>query len=354
MKQIALTLFAIAALSRASSGQVAAGGPAGRAPAAGFHVEAAAGEPSGAKAARVREVLLPGVLETTGQVAFDDRRIATISSRVRGRIEEVDTSLWETVAEGQPILKLYSPDFLTAEAEYLQAKGMTGSRAIVQAGAWMAQAAKRKLELLGMEDSDIEALKRPSTVIALKAPIGGVILQNDSLRGASVNPGDALFQVGRLDRVWITADVYEVDLGRVQVGQELAAVTAAYPDEVFRGKISRVSPEIDPESHTAQIRCEVENPGGRLRPRMLARVRVLTKPAAALVVPQKSLVFDGDSYYAFVETGANSVERRKVEISSWNERGYARVVSGLKTGELVLPESLRLNALWHRSRGESD
>jgi multidrug efflux pump subunit AcrA (membrane-fusion protein) len=87
---------------------------------------------------------------------------------------------------------------------------------------------------------------------------------------------------------------------------------------------------------------------------MMTRVRIVTHPGSALVVPQTALVFDGNVYYAFVVTGANTVERRPVEIASWNEQGYARVVSGLKAGEKVIArKSLELNALWRAVHGES-
>lgn len=302
----------------------------------------------------VKQVSLPGILETTGLVTFDDRRIATISSRAQGRIEEVDASLWDTVEKGQAILKLYSPDFMLAEAEYLQAKSMpSGSAAMAEVSSWMLEASTRKLELLGMGDADIVALSSPSTTIVMRAPISGTILQNQAVRGSAVNPGDVLYQVGTLDQVWITADIYEVDLGRVEVGQDLVAVTAAYPDESFRGKISRISPAIDPNAHTAQIKCEVTNPGLKLKPQMLARVKIATKAGSAMIVPQRSLVFDGDGYYAFVRMVPNAVERRRVEVSTWNEQGYARVTGGLKTGEEVMSDSLKLNALWHKQRGES-
>jgi multidrug efflux pump subunit AcrA (membrane-fusion protein) len=80
----------------------------------------------------------------------------------------------------------------------------------------------------------------------------------------------------------------------------------------------------------------------------------VTRPGSALVVPQTALVFDHDAYYAFVQTGENTVERRNVHIATWNEQGYARVVSGLKVGERVIAhKSLQLNALWHEAHGES-
>lgn len=115
-----------------------------------------------------------------------------------------------------------------------------------------------------------------------------------------------------------------------------------------------MSPNIDPNAHTAQIRCEVQNPDLKLKPQMLARVKIVTNPGSALVVPQMALVFDGDSYCAFVQTSATTIERRKVEIGSWNDHGYARVISGLKAGEVVVVQkALQLNALWHAAHGES-
>jgi Cu(I)/Ag(I) efflux system membrane fusion protein len=304
----------------------------------------------------VKEIGLPGVLETTGQITYDDRLVKTISSRVQGRVEEVKVSLWDTVAAGQPILELYSPDFMTAEEEYLQATSTStqqGPQSFADMSNWMREAAKRKLTLLGMQESDIVNISSASTSVWMRAPIAGTVTQNQVSVGQAVNPGDVLYQVATLTRVWITADIYEADLARVKVGQRLEAVTTAYPDEVFQGEISRISPSIDPNAHTAQIKCEVENPGLRLKPQMLARVKIIVNPDYALVVPQQALVFDGDAYYAFVETEPNTVERRAVTLSSWNEQNYARIRSGLKPGSRVITESLKVNALYHGSRGES-
>ena len=87
---------------------------------------------------------------------------------------------------------------------------------------------------------------------------------------------------------------------------------------------------------------------------MLARARIVTRPGLALVIPQSALVFDDNAYYAFIVAGANSVERRRVEIADWNEHGYARVVSGVRPGDRFLTmESLRFNALWHAAHGET-
>jgi Cu(I)/Ag(I) efflux system membrane fusion protein len=302
---------------------------------------------------------LPGLVETTGQITFDDRRVASIVSRVSGRIEEVRVSQWDSVSRGQPILTLYSPDLMTAEAEYLQAKasvpalagGSAGDREFAQS---MVEAAKRKLELLGIEPAQIEMIKTAAPTFVMRAPISGTVVQNQALRGSAVNPGDVLYSVGTLEDVWITGDIYEDELARVQVGQQLEAVTTAYPDEVFHGTIARISPNIDPNTHTLQIRCEVKNPGLRLKPQMLAMVKIIVLPGQALIVPLDAVVFETDSYFAYVDVGNDSLERRKVSIGSWNREGYARVISGLEPGDrVVTTEALQINELWHEAHGES-
>jgi Cu(I)/Ag(I) efflux system membrane fusion protein len=316
----------------------------------------------------VKPLPLPVVLEAMGQVTFDDRLVSTIISRVTGRIEELRTAQWDTVRPGEPVLSLYSPDFMTAEAEYLE--GTSGARQNGDPGpqtdafglpsgsfdltANLKAAAVRKLELLGFSPADIAAIRGPSASVWMRAPLGGIIVSKSAVRGQQVNPGDQLFSLATLERVWITADIYEDDLARVKVGQSLEAVTAAYPGEVFKGTIQNISPSLDPNTHTLQLRCQVSNPGLRLKPQMLARVRIVTSPGLALVIPQSALVFDDNAYYAFIVADANGIERRRVEITDWNEHGYARVVSGIEPGDRFLTtESLRFNALWHALHGET-
>ncbi len=318
-----------------------------------------AAEVPGMTLATVGEVELPGMLETPGQVTFDDRRVAKIISRVAGRIEDAWVSQWDNVRRGERIVALYSPDYMTAEAEYLQSlataklSGASGLQKEAGLAGALVSSAKRKLELLGFEEQDIRAIKVPGPTFVMRAPISGTVVEKLALRGAQVNPGDVLFTLGTLDRVWITADIYEDDLSRVRVGQELEAVTTAFPDQVFKGKVSRISPNLDPATHTMQLRCEVDNPGARLKPQMLARVRIVTTPGSALVVPQEALVFDTDGYYAFVQVGDDAIDRRRVTIASWNEQGNARVLGGLKAGERVVQgESIQVNALWHQAHGE--
>jgi membrane fusion protein, copper/silver efflux system len=308
----------------------------------------------------VEVVPLPGILEAVGQVNFDDRLVSTIISRVTGRLEDIRVSQWDTVRAGENILSLYSPDFMTAEAEYLEASSgprITGpliTPGTDDTSADLKDAAIKKLELLGLTPADIVAIKQATPTRWMRAPISGIVVSKLALRGAQVNPGDQLFSLASLRRVWITADIYEDDLSRVHTGQSLEAVTIAYPGETFKGVVDRISPALDPNVHTLQLLCSIENPGEKLKPQMMARVRIVTRPGTALVVPQTALVFEGNVYYAFVQTGPNTIERRTVQIATWNDEGYARVVSGLKLGERVVTrKSLQLDAVWRAAHGQS-
>lgn len=308
---------------------------------------------------KLRTTVLPGLLQTTGQITFDDRRVANIISRVTGRIEEVRVSQWDVVRRGQPVLTLYSPDFMTAEAEYLQAKASAPALAAggadnVQFARSMVEAAERKLELLGIGREQIAAIRTPAPTFVMRAPVSGTVVQNQALRGSAVNPGDVLFGVGTLDDVWIMGDIYEDDLARVRVGQPLEAVTTAYPDDVFHGVVGRISPAVDPNTHTLQIRCQVDNPGAKLRPRMLAQVRIAVMRGTTLLVPRDALVFETDSYFAFVDVGGGRFERRTVVIGPWDQPGYARVITGLTPGDQVVTEgALQVDQLWHEAHGGS-
>jgi membrane fusion protein, copper/silver efflux system len=172
----------------------------------------------------IKQADLPQTLETTGQVTLDDRRTATIISRVNGRVEDTYVSQWDTVKRGEVIVRLYSPDYMTAAAEYVQAIATSRVSAGPQPSessklaADIVAAARRKLELLGIEDVDIDEIDAAKPTFVMRAPISGTAVEKQVVKGSQVNPGDVLFSLGVTDEVWITADVYESDLARVHEG----------------------------------------------------------------------------------------------------------------------------------------
>jgi multidrug resistance efflux pump len=127
---------------------------------------------------------------------------------------------------------------MTAAAEYLQAiatSHVSAGSDQSKLAAEIVAAARRKLELLGIEDADIDRIDAAAPTFVMRAPISGTAVEKQVVKGSQVNPGDVLFSLGVMDEVWITADVYESDLARVHDGQYLEAESLAFPDRTFKG-----------------------------------------------------------------------------------------------------------------------
>ena len=170
----------------------------------------------------------------------------------------------------------------------------------------MVEAARRKLELLGIEPDQIARIRSAAPVFTMYAPISGNVVQNQALRGSAVNPGDILYSLGTLEDVWITSDIYEDDFARVQVGP---ATGRGYYGLSRRG-LSRHDCPYQPQPrsrhthHADSLRGE--EPRIQTQTTDARQIRIMVRPGQALIVPMDALVFETDSYFAYVDTGHNS------------------------------------------------
>jgi cobalt-zinc-cadmium efflux system membrane fusion protein len=149
---------------------------------------------------------------------------------------------------------------------------------------------------------------------------------------------DQIFSIADLSRVWVQAEVYEKDLGRVQVGQNAIVRVDTYPDEQFAGRVTYISDVLDPQTRTARVRCEVPNPGTRLKLDMFATVHVPTKfNRTAIAVPSAAIQQVEQSAVVFVRRADTRFEARRVQAGN-TVAGLVEIVSGLKEGESVVTE----------------
>lgn len=238
---------------------------------------------------------LAETVTTVGSVTFDERRLARISSKVRGmsRVEKLFVNFTgTTVKAGEPLAEIWSPELAVAIRELLISKQSQRERGQLKSAAGRA--------LLGGEASDLVALGReklarwgftPQQVdqilaagkadyrVPILAPIGGIVVRKNVYEGQYVQEGDPLFEVADLSHVWIQAQVYEDQVGLVRVGQAVEATVEAYPGEVFRGTVAFRDPVLNPATRTLNVRYDLENPDGRLQPGMFATVTLKTPVA---------------------------------------------------------------------------
>ena len=296
----------------------------------------------GMRTAAVVRGTLASELRTVGTVTASEKGLAVVQTRFAGWIEDLKVEqTGQKVAKGQVLATIYSPELLTAQQEYLStlqwAKQPSGGL-VSDLSRDLHKDARRRLELLGIGAGEINAIERtgePLRAIPVRSPVRGYVLEKSAVQGASVQPGTPLFQVADLSTVWVIADVFEHELGRVKVGQLAAIELAAYPGETFAGKLTFSYPSVDTDTRTLRVRLELRNPGLRLKPGMYGNVTIALDRAESLLVPVEAIVDTGVDQYVFVARPGGTFEPRTVALGA-RAAGKVQVVRGLAEGETVV------------------
>ncbi len=224
-------------------------------------------------------------LTTVGTVDYDERRLKRISSKIKGmaRVERlyVDFNGVEVEA-GQPMADLYGAELYQGVRELLLAQKRAQGPVGRSAGgdpSEMVGLSTEKLKLMGVTQAQVDAILRSGKAeftLPIVAPIGGHVVRKEVVEGQYVSEGQLMFEVADLHSVWVKAQVYEDQVGLVRVGQEVEATVAAYPGEVFKGKVAFLQPHLDPATRTLEVRYDLANPGHKLRPGFFATVSLKT------------------------------------------------------------------------------
>lgn len=251
---------------------------------------------SPAQKARMRIATVPverryptAEIRLVGKVTYDETRLAYITAWVPGRIDDLIVDYTGvTVKEGDHMVELYSPELLSAQEELLQAlRGMADlSKSTVasvrRSAAGSVDAARDKLRLWGLSADQIAEIERSgkaSEQITIYSPASGVVIHRNAQEGMYVETGTRIFTVADLDAVWVQLDAYESDLQWLRYGQTIRFTTEAYPGEGFTGIVSFIDPVLDPHTRTVNVRVNVDNQDGRLKPEMFVRAEVAAQLA---------------------------------------------------------------------------
>ena len=293
----------------------------------------------GIRTARVVTESLRTEIRTVGTVTANEQALAEIQARFSGWIQTLAVSqTGQKVAKGQVVATIYSPDLLAAQQELLNAvrwEQPSGGTDTIQG---LKGDARARLELLGIAKQDIDEIERagkPMREIRLRSPVNGHVIQKNAVAGTYVQPGTSLFTIADLSTVWVVADVYEYEVGRVAVGLEAKLVLAAYPNEKLTGKVTFLSPTVDPSTRTLRVRIELKNKDLRLRPGMYGDVFLATDKLEGLVVPTEAIVDTGELQYLFVAKEGGRFEPRRVQLGVRTDE-KVQVQGGVAEGEIVV------------------
>lgn len=288
-----------------------------------------------------REALTP-TLRAVGFVGAAETGLVSVNARFGGWIE--DLSVGETgqlVQRGALLASLYSPEAQNAQQVFLNAVKWSGQAVpagVAQPAGDLGRDARLRLELLGMDPADIDALAaagRPQRAVGIRSPVRGYVARKTAVRGLFVPAGTELFQIADLSTVWVLIDIYESDIPRVRVGQQASFELPAYRGRRFSGRVGFIYPALNTGSRTLQARIELKNPSLELRPGMYGDVTLELGAAEAVVVPSDALIDTGEQQYVFVDRGGGRFEPRLVR-SGWSGGGKTAVLEGLEAGERVV------------------
>jgi Cu(I)/Ag(I) efflux system membrane fusion protein len=299
---------------------------------------------AGVQTARAAVRNLTRAIRTTGKVAMNETRRAYITSRVEGRIDVLHISAeGEYISPGQIIARVYSPAFIAAQEEYLHAlenreRFANAEEAVSSINTALTQAARRKLELLNMSAGDIQELERnrkSQELMPVYAQFGGTVIERLVLPGAYIRSGDRLFNLSSLSSVWINTAIYEKDIASVRVNQDAEISSQAYPGGIFRGRVAFISPVLDDTTRTVQVRVELDNQEGKLRPNMFVNVDIKVLLGESIIVPESALLDSGNTQVVFLARDESTFVRREVQAGHY-ANGYVQIISGLEPNDYVV------------------
>jgi cobalt-zinc-cadmium efflux system membrane fusion protein len=322
---------------------------------------------------------------TEGSIAIDDDLTTPVFSQHSGRVIKLIAKLGDRVEAGAPLFEIQATEFVqaqndlitalanlqTARSQLAQAQtnekrahdlylaqggalkdwqqaqtDLITSQNTVRADEIALAAVRNRLRILGKSDKEIASLEAQPTqkldpVTIVTAPIGGIITQRqiglgqyiNSMSGGASSP---VYTIGNLSTVWLIANVRETDAPLMHVGQPVEVHVLAFPGRVFKAKISWVAPSIDSNTHRLSVRADVENPQGELKPGMFANFSIITGEAAtAPAVPQRAIVYEGDTARVWVAEDNGTIAARSVRVGQIVD-GMVEILGGLSSGEKVV------------------
>jgi cobalt-zinc-cadmium efflux system membrane fusion protein len=310
----------------------------------------------------VQPTTLTRSLRLTGAVAYNGFRTTPVITQVSGPVSRVVIAPGQRVTQGQPMLYVASPDYSQLRTNYLKAKDAyvlaqkaytraqdlfqhhaiaeqnleQAESAEVQAGGDLV-AAQAALKVMGISDPDELVKAPPSFEVPVRAPIGGLVVEQDVSAGQLLQPGTTqCFMISDTSTVWVLVNIYQKDLPYVRTGDSVTIQTDTYP-EAFHGRIAYVAASLDPSTRTLQARIETPNPGDKLKKDMYVVTTVNAGAIRnAIALPDAAVLRDTENQpFVYAEAAANQFGRRTVTLGESLD-GQSEITSGLKAGDKVV------------------
>lgn len=274
----------------------------------------------------------------SGKVQPDERNIASITSRINGRIESLAINFTgQKVYKGQSLGKIYSPELINAQKELLEAAKYKDDNPSFY------NSAKSKLKLWNISEKQITSIEtkgEPILYFDITAPISGTVSERNVSVGDYINEGSSLFKIIDLSKVWIMLNAYESDLPWINIGDKVSYELQSIPGEVFKGEVSFIDPFINAKTRIAQIRVEAKNSEDQFKPEMFVKGTIESNGAAntnEILIPKTAVLWTGKRAIVYIKNPDIKMSTfRYTEITLGPEAGsYYVVIDGISEGDEI-------------------
>jgi RND family efflux transporter MFP subunit len=276
----------------------------------------------GVKIGTVEYKQLSNDVRATGNVDIDQRLLSYVQVRFPGYIRKVfANAIYQYVRKGEPLFTVYSPDLVATQQEYLLArqnqKALSTSTVdgVASGAAALSAAAEQRLQQWEVPQSELARLKatgKPIVDLTINSPVSGYITEYNALPNMYVEPSTRLYTVADLSRVWVYAQVFQNDVGRLKPGDATSITVDAYPGRTFYGKIDDILPQVDLATRTVRVRLVIANRGLKLKPGMFVNVDLKSPLGRQLVVPASAVFQTGTRSVVFLDQGDGNLDPKEV------------------------------------------
>ena len=261
-------------------------------------------------------------IHATGTVAIDGRLVSYVQVRFSGYVRKVFAdAIYQFVNKGDPLFTIYSPELIATQNEYLLALknqrllSRSSVDGVASGAASLTAAAEARLRQWDIPQTEIAAVKESGRSIPdleIASPVSGYITERNALPNLYVEPATRLYSIADLSRVWVYAQIFQDDVGRLKPGDPARITVDSYSGRVFQGRIESILPQVDMATRTVRVRLDIANPEVKLKPGMFVNADFEMNLGRHLVVPASAVLQSGTRQLAFIDQGGGRLEPKEV------------------------------------------
>lgn len=282
---------------------------------------------------------LSPIIYTNGILETDERKEFALTTKIDGWIEKLYINYTgQQVKKGEKLVDIYSHELVAAQQELLTAINYHSAVNSSVKGE-MINNAKKKLELLDISKADIDKIimtKKTRKYNTLYTPFNGTVLSKNVLEGEMVRAGKEIIKIVDLTNLWLKADIYESDLGKISVGSDTKVTFSYNTGKEYLGKVTFIYPTVNPTTRTVTVRIDIKNNNNELKPSMFGNVIIKGKSFGELpTVPETAVLRSGKQNIVIRSLGKGRFKPVEIKLGQYSE-GYYQVLAGLKVNDAIV------------------